>query len=61
MSNTPHIEEPPLPDGLEEVGGTGISFELGVDGIWRAWDVDGIVAVAPTWRQIYERIGGRWN
>lgn len=61
MSNTAHIEQPPLPDGLEEFGGDNITFELGADRIWRAFDEYGLIAVASTFREIYERIGGRWH
>lgn len=36
-------------------------FTVGADGIWRAYDDYGLVAHAPTWRELYERTGGRWN
>lgn len=39
----------------------GLAFELGFDGMWRAYDQHGLIAVAPSWRQLYERAGGRWN
>lgn len=38
-----------------------IVFELGCDGVWRAYSPDGMIAYASTFREIYERIGGRWN
>lgn len=38
-----------------------MAFERGYDGLWRAYDDCGLVAVAPSWREIYERVGGRWH
>lgn len=39
----------------------GLAFELGLDGTWRAFDQCGLVAVAPSFRQLFERMGGRWH
>lgn len=39
----------------------GLAFELGPDGSWRAYSECGLVASAPTWRELYERMGGRWH
>lgn len=39
----------------------GMAFELGLDGKWRAYDEWGLIAVAPTFRELYEITGGRWN
>lgn len=39
-----------------------LAFELGLDGNWRAYDkAYGLIAVAPSFRSLYERTGGRWN
>lgn len=57
MIETPHahadIQENEIDDGP--------IFALGPDGMWRVFDCGGIVAVAPTFREVYERAGGRWN
>lgn len=38
-----------------------MAFELGFDGTWRAYDPCGLVAVAPSFRELYERMGGVWH
>lgn len=39
----------------------GLALELGADGVWRAFDTCGLVAIAPTFRQLFERMGGVWH
>lgn len=39
----------------------GLALELGTDGIWRAFDTCGLVAIAPTFRELYQRMGGVWQ
>lgn len=38
-----------------------MAFEIGLDGNWRAYDQCGLVAVAPSFRLLFEKTGGRWN
>lgn len=39
----------------------GIAFEYCYDGKWRAYDQHGLVASAPTWREVWGRTGRRWQ
>lgn len=57
LTRDPHPPTSPMPQEDFDA----MSFELGRDGIWRAYDENGLVAVAPSWRQLYERTDGRWN
>ena len=46
---------------LEASGDDSMAFEYCYDGVWRAYDEHGLVAVAPTWREVWERTGRRWQ
>lgn len=39
----------------------GMALELGADGVWRCFDQCGLVAIAPTFRELYQRMGGVWH
>lgn len=39
----------------------GLSLEFGYDGVWRAYSQCGLIAHAPSFRELFERLGGRWH
>lgn len=39
----------------------GLALELGADGVWRAYSECGLVAHAPTFKELFERMGGVWQ